>query len=57
MMSPYDLLVTDRMFRSLRHELSLLCGWTKKKLSQLQQWQKQENSEISTQRGNKIINL
>ena len=51
LMSSYDLMITDKAFRSLREKLNILCGWTKAKNKSLADWQKQENKEISTERG------
>ena len=50
LMGSYDLMTTDRAFRSLREKLNLLCGWTKQKNKQLKPWQQQENNEISLER-------
>ena len=36
LMSSYDLMITDRAFRSLREKLNILCEWTKAKINLLQ---------------------
>jgi len=55
LMDPRDLMITDRAFRPLREKLNILCGWNNSRTKQLSEWQKQENKELSQQRGKKIL--
>jgi hypothetical protein len=55
LMDQRDLMIADRAFRSLRLILCILAGWIKKKRQDLEQWQTEENRQISEQRGNKHI--
>jgi hypothetical protein len=51
-MEKRDLMIVDRGFRDIRNKIAMLTGWNKPKAQQLPIWQKQENNEISQQRGN-----
>lgn len=47
-----DLMIADRAFISLKRSLPLISGWKSTRTKEVEEWQQQENREISNQRGN-----
>jgi hypothetical protein len=50
-MDPRDLMITDRIFSPLREEIPIISGWSKTRYSNINEWQIEENRQLSEQRG------
>lgn len=50
-MDPRDLMITDRIFSPLREEIPIISGWSKTCYSNVNEWQIEENRQLSEQRG------
>ena len=50
-MDPRDLMIVDRIFFPLREEIPIISGWSKTRYIDVNEWQREENRQLSEQRG------
>ena len=50
-MTKKDLIIADLMFECFTHKLKLISGWKRTKRNPLEDWQLEENIEVTDQRG------
>lgn len=57
-MDPRDIMAVDRVFSALRNEgVNVISGWSNTRYTQINEWQREENRQLSEQRGLLILKL